>query len=83
MGLWIRSQDKRILAKIETIHVDYRKQNVIIANYKQLNRDDEDYLPLGKYDTSERALEVLDEITTEVNKYLGTPVEIVYEMPQE
>lgn len=77
MELWIRSQDRRILAKIETINVDYRKQNVIIANYKQLNRDDEDYLLLGKYDTSERALEVLDKIQNELSNY------VVYEMPKE
>lgn len=57
MELWIRSQDKRILQKIDNIYLDANYENKRICNYV------DDYkTELGTYKTKERALEVLDEI---------------------
>lgn len=61
MELWIRSQNKLNLTKVNSVIIDYNYQKKIVANYMEFNGD-EDYVPLGEYDTEERALEVLDEI---------------------
>ena len=52
MDLWIRSQDKRLLYKVDRLAID--DTNSIFCDY--------DDVYLGKYKTKERALEVLDEI---------------------
>lgn len=99
MELWVRSQDKRILTKIEEVNINYNEENQIIANHKQLSGDEEDYTILGTYKTTERALEVLDEIQNKIEdneknylmacmKEKGTYEVIawekfVYEMPKE
>lgn len=61
MELWIRSQDRENLIKIENIIID--KENYVLGN---LVSDDNkgicDYWRLGIYKSKERALEVLDEI---------------------
>lgn len=56
MELWIRSQDKRILQKVDNIFLD--------ANYedKRISTYDGESIELGTYKTKERAIEVLDEI---------------------
>ena len=58
MDLWIRSQDKTNLIKVDRLDVS---ENKIEANlnfyYNGCN-----YVVLGEYATKERALEVLDEI---------------------
>lgn len=57
MDLWIRSQDKRILQKVDNVFLDANYENKRICNYA------DDYkTELGTYKTKERALEVLDEI---------------------
>ena len=84
MELWIRSQNKLTITKINSIVIDYNNRKSIIANYEDFNGN-ENYTPLGEYDTEERALEVLDEIQHKLitlcdsmNRHL-----YVYEMPQE
>ena len=57
MELWIRSQDKEKLLKVDEIHLGLNKQyinSVIWVN---------NWI-VGEYATKERALEVLDEIQT-------------------
>lgn len=58
MELWIRSQDKETLIKIDRLDVDGNK---IKANFK-LHFSGCDYVILGTYESNDRALEVLDEI---------------------
>ena len=53
MELWIRSQDKEILLKVNELEIE---ANMIIAF------DNNKYQCLGTYKTKKRALEVLDEI---------------------
>ena len=58
MDLWIRSQDKRILQKVDNIYL-----NANYDNRRICTNDSRDYeSDLGEYKTKERALEVLDEI---------------------
>ena len=56
MELWIRSQDKRILQKVDNVFLNANYDNKRISTY------DGDSTTLGEYKTKERALEVLDEI---------------------
>ena len=52
MDLWIRSQDKETLCKVDDIHIEEQS----------LYTDTHLKICLGTYKTKERALEVLDEI---------------------
>ena len=63
MELWIRSQDRRVLTKVDEIWIS--NQNAIYCN-----NDWE----AGQYETEERALEVLDEI----QKLLMPQVKAIY-----
>ena len=87
MDLWIRSQDKRILKKIEYLEVD---------EFDGIITDDE-CNHLGTYKNQERALEVLDEIQNCITGYTkvdtitwgneALPYEVeptnFYQMPKE
>lgn len=57
MELWIRSQDKRILIKVDNVFLNANYDNKRISTY-----DGDSNTTLGEYKTKERALEVLDEI---------------------
>ena len=81
MELWIRSQNKLNLTKVNSVIIDYNYQQKIVANYMEFNGD-EDYTPLGEYDTEERALEVLDEIQG-LLETRNDIQQMVYEMPKE
>ena len=77
MELWIRSQDKEYLEKVDKIEL-----------FDGLNNDwtlQSVYRVLGRYKTKERALEILDEIQNELEKrHLGYPNYTgIYEMPKE
>ena len=79
MELWIRSQDERILQKVDNVYL-----NANYDNRRICSNDSRDYeSDLGEYKTKERALEVLDEI----QKYILLPntdnSAYVYEMPEE
>lgn len=84
----MRSQDKRILQKVDNIFLD--------ANYedKRISTYDGNNVELGIYKTKERALEVMDEIQESQlgNYHYRCPSNvkvsnngnmIVYEMPKE
>lgn len=61
MDLWIRSQDKHILAKYNMFAVAQITPKTK-AKVMAFVSDDLGYQELGTYNTKERALEVLDEI---------------------
>ena len=74
MDLWIRSQDKEILVKVEYLEYFYKK--VHYANEEKPREEhhnigtyigNEQFIILGEYKTKERALEVLDEIQKKIN----------------
>lgn len=97
MELWIRSQGKRKLVKIDNVLLKGIDTRLVIANYKGSNIADEGYFLLGEYKSTERALEVLDEIEEHIQKqgqsYIltdekGLPAGLrnygnIYEMPKE
>lgn len=59
MELWIRSQDKEVLVKVNDIAVE---MNMIYGYYDK----NTEYELLGAYSTKERALEVLDDISSKI-----------------
>lgn len=63
MNLWIRTQNKIELTKVNDIQIDKVSDGFQIINYSENNY----VIILGLYKTKERALEVLDEIE---NKFL-------------
>ena len=74
MDLWIRSQDKEILVKVEYLEYFYKK--VHYANEEKPREEhhnigtyisNEQFIILGEYKTEQRALEVLDEIQKKIN----------------
>lgn len=93
MELWIRSQDRRILQKVDNIYLNANYENKRICSFVV-----GDEMELATYKTKERALEVLDAIHQRlVNiqcielagvEYITshmkrTGVDCVYEMPEE
>lgn len=77
MNLWVRSQDKRILQKVDNIFLDANYENKRISTY------DGESIELGTYKTKERAIEVLDEIQDLLqNAYAGGSNRVVYQMPE-
>ena len=73
----MRSQDKRILQKVDNIFLDANYENKRISTY------DGDNVELGTYKTKERAIEILDEIQDLLqNAYVGDLNRIVYQMPE-
>ena len=69
MELWIRSQNRENTVKIINQYgLKYNDKTTIIANYQPDFTDKYDgyYEILGKYNSNERALEVLDEIQRKI-----------------
>lgn len=90
MDLWIRSQDKELLIKVDLISMD----KVVEENGEYDIRFHN--IVLGRYKSKERALEVLDEIQSKLdifNKFIDEPKDMfknffvppifVYKMPEE
>ena len=85
----MRSQDKRILQKVDNIFLDANYENKRISTY------DGDSVELGTYKTKERAIEILDEIQDELISSDFMPIEKneevvltcgsarIYEMPED
>ena len=96
MNLWVRSQDKEKLLKINGLQYQNCKlvenetveANILIGFYSSYENE-----ILGEYKTKERALEVLDEIQDELissdfmpmdeNEIMTCGSTKVYEMPLE
>ena len=90
MELWIRSQNKEVLAKVKELYVvNGVKCDNLEDGYDIENAD----FRFGRYKTKERTLEVLDEIQTKIAKlsyqehfigkdFIGIESK-VYEMPKE
>ena len=85
MELWIRSQDKEILIKVDRIGIEKFDEGYGIVTYERIGTKNE--FGLGLYTTRERALEVLDEIQEKITQFnVKTDygcVSNIYEMPKE
>lgn len=76
MELWIRNQDETELIKVNNVKIaEYNGYYYIVTGVKDLK--------LGEYCSYDRAEEILDEIEIEIQNYVGTKNEIVYQMPEE
>ena len=81
MELWIRSQNKEYLVDArELAYAENFAIPCVLAFVRNTSKI------LGRYQTKERALEVLDEIQEHLNRLLSEPedrpVYPVYEMPE-
>lgn len=85
MNLWVRSQDKMNLVKINQVNINYQDNKQIIANYvPELYENSACYYELlGIYETKERALEVLDEIQNYILLPNTDNSAYVYNMPED
>ena len=77
MELWIRSQDKLKLVKVNYVYVIENKINSFSIYGETIDSGP----IIGRYKTKERALEVLDEIQAYLMS--DTPRSNVYNMPKE
>lgn len=76
MELWIRNQDETELIKVNNVKIaEYNGYYYIVTGVKELE--------LGEYCSYDRAEEILDEIEIEIQNYVGTKNQIVYQMPEE
>ena len=79
MELWIRSQDKECLMKVDRLDIDYTNgiYKIKEGGFNTL---------LAEYSSKERALEVLDEIQDLIKEYYDSidyRIIPIYEMPKE
>lgn len=76
MQLWIRSQNKRCLIKVQSLIIEKNEagNRWILVNYFG---ESETYL--GIYNTEERAVEILDNI----EHWMTQRNELIYEMPEK
>lgn len=96
MKLWIRSQDREILIKIDNVGIS--NENLVLGNLvSDDNKSVCDYWILGQYKTKRRALEIIDEIQEFIEKQGTNEINIddnglpngvrhygnVYQMPEE
>lgn len=97
MELWIRSQDRTILLKANSLAIDEQEGKYAISEYF-VNGYEYQYMELGQYKTKERALEILDEIQKllihthllipahshqdKINNHFDC-INKIYEMPEE
>ena len=90
MDLWIRSQDRRDLVKVESVILCFNEKKPD-NGYSLKDKSDRWYPDiLGTYKTKERALEVLDEINRHIEELYNCKYgveydlsQFTYEMPEE
>ena len=81
MELWIRSQDKERLFKVDKLGIQEAKSEFLVVLYT----DYDEWWKLGAYLSRKKALEVLDEIQRHlviINDRADNTF-YVYEMPKE
>lgn len=71
MELWIRSQNKRMLTKLDYCYLEpVHKREILGGNHYLINQS------LGIYPTEKRALEILDEIQYAILCSSASPEEL-------
>lgn len=74
--LWIVTQDKKSLVNVKEVTVNGKKIEGVIGSASL----DEWSKVLGKYESNERALEILNEIFMKIEESSGT---VTFTMPQK
>ncbi|MEC5423507.1 hypothetical protein QGM71_08360 [Virgibacillus sp. C22-A2] len=75
--LWIATQDNKSLMNVKEVTVDRKKIEGVIGSTSL----DHWSKVLGKYESNERALEILNEIFTKIEENNG--ISVTYTMPQK
>ena len=89
MDLWIRSQNKKEIARVENVRIatveenlyrneksDYSNCKYCIVSYEAMN-------VLGYYETEERALKVINEIYERItDTFIFNTSRLYYQMPE-
>ena len=94
MELWIRSQDKERIIKVNNIFIHQDNNHLICANQRAIDQFNDESFELGAYSSRKRTLEVLDEIQEKLKVIMTNEagveyilarhlVPIIYEMPQD
>ena len=90
MNLWIRSQDREKITKVNSVNISEFQDSITICG----SIDGINLFSLASYKTKERELEVLDEIQKKINMInlghdFGSPMidlnnpTYIYKMPKE
>lgn len=74
--MWVRSQNKEVLADIKAFDTIKNKEKFYITGY--LNSISDKFLSLGNYETKEKAISVLDELHCRIAKTESG----VFQMPE-
>ena len=64
MGIWIRSQNEKYLINANELYVDINK---IFGSHNTISHSEGDFM-LGKYNSEEEAINVLDMMQQRINK---------------
>lgn len=73
MDLWIRSQDRESIFKVESVFYSTNEENEHFIRTFTIDDLYNGIVKLGQYSTKERALEVLDEINNiKLYKYMAS-----------
>ena len=80
MKIWIRSQSREALIKVQGLRIDDYKGKIYKTD-KVTIEDVDTYTVLGEY-SRERAIKILDEIQRYINLHKTMKFDI-YEMPEE
>lgn len=90
MDLWIRTQDKEDLIKVDNLGLAYRGKYNFVDNdiaeegkYYICQFTEDYHCKLGTYKTKERALQILDEIQNWLETRGNDVQQMVYNMPNE
>jgi hypothetical protein len=94
MELWIRSQDRESIFKVESVFYSTNEENEHFIRTFIIDDLRNGIVKLGQYETKERTLEVLDEIQNKINLInlghdFGSPMidlknpTYIYQMPKE
>ena len=81
MELWIRSQNKELFASVDVLYIEKGKKCLGAEDGYDIVDDKYRY---GRYETIERAKEVLDEISDIMTNLADSDLKLIqYEMPKE
>lgn len=76
MDLWIRTQDKKRFMEVEEVYIE---------SFEGIHCICTDGLTLGRYDTYERALQIIDAIAYKITRAIVEPAArcVTYTMPEK
>ena len=77
--MWVRSQNKEVLADIKEITLEEGKSDSCVLGVSYSRIDEDKLLLLGVYSTEEKAMSVLDDLQCRITRTESG----VYQMPED